>query len=53
MYSDKMALLRDVTLDPSRQVYAEPRGGEKMEEVWGQKEEREYFNLKVSFMTES
>ena len=45
-YGNEMALLYDVTVDP-RLRHPGARGGEKMEDVWGQKERDEYIVMKV------
>ncbi|KAL8604095.1 hypothetical protein ACOMHN_047307 [Nucella lapillus] len=47
LYGDKMALLYDVTVDPAA-LGPGPRGGERMEKVWGQSEAAEYLKLKVA-----
>ena len=46
LYGNKMALLYDVTVDPAG-LQSGAKGGEKMEEVWGQPEKAEYLKLKV------
>ena len=46
VYGNEMALLYDVTIDPTLR-HAGAKGGEEMEEVWGQKEEDEYIVMKV------
>ncbi|XP_076447251.1 uncharacterized protein LOC143284473 [Babylonia areolata] len=50
LYDNMMALLYDVTVDPAC-LEAGAKGGEKMEEVWGQSEEAEYLKLKEGFFT--
>ena len=46
LYGNKMALLYDVIVDPAR-LAGGPKGGERMDEVWGQDEQAEYLNMKV------
>ncbi|XP_070191928.1 uncharacterized protein [Littorina saxatilis] len=50
LYANKMALLYDVIVDPDARQTG-PKGGEKMEEVWGQDEQSEYLHLKDGFFT--
>ena len=46
LYGNKMALLYDVIVDSAR-LENGPKGGERMEEVWGQEERVEYLHMKV------
>ncbi|XP_076469367.1 uncharacterized protein LOC143299804 [Babylonia areolata] len=45
----EMAVLRDVTLNPRQ--FLGTRGGEKIESVFNQKEDAEYFNVKAGFFS--
>ncbi|KAK7485100.1 hypothetical protein BaRGS_00023640 [Batillaria attramentaria] len=50
LYDNKMALLYDVVVDPSRRSLGR-LGGEDMKDVWDQEEAVEYLELKDGFFT--
>ncbi|XP_025106571.1 beta-(1,2)-xylosyltransferase-like isoform X3 [Pomacea canaliculata] len=50
MYGSEMALLYDVVVDPSLRGSG-PQGGEEMDQVWGQDEQKEYLMIQYGFFT--